>query len=528
MTDATVPVLTLTPTDVADLADALRPYHAIYGDLFPRSESRGWAERYLHGLLSPLDRKSVEPMVIAQLGASERAVRGMQQFLTDSTWDDAAILHRHWQEVARDLDDADGILIVDGSDVPKKGQHSVGVKRQYCGQLGKIANCQAGVFLAYASAHGTTLLDRRLYLPQEWVADPAFAERRAKTQVPADVRFQTKNDLALTMIQDVVASQALTCRWLLADEAFGRDTALLDAIAALALWYMVEIPLDTRIVRPDAATTPQTLFDTLPAAAWHRHLVGDGTKGRRIAETWVQRVQAQRAGQAGPDVWLILRIDPESGEQKAFLSNAPATLAVSLLVRMTGMRWPIEQCFEVAKQQLGMGDYEVRSWPGWHHHMTLVILAHFFLVRLQRRLKKSPVGEPVAGRAAAQRAATAATAHGGPRARSDRLLPPTARVRATQSPPPHRTLDRQYGHRCRARHPARCTTYSCMTDRLLAALVVVLGAAGVAPTTTLLEVTRLALPGLMIELEGTAVAGRDRTACQGKQIPWHAAQTRRG
>jgi SRSO17 transposase len=414
MTDTTVPALTLTPTDVADLADALRPYHAIYGGFFPRSESRGWAVRYLHGLLSPLDRKSVEPMVIAQLGASERAVRGMQQFLTDSSWDDAAILRRHWHEVALDLDDADGILIVDGSDVPKKGQHSVGVKRQYCGQLGKIANCQAGVFLAYASVHGTTLLDRRLYLPQEWVDDPAFADRRTKAQVPAAVTFQTKNELALAMIQAVVASQTLRCRWLLADEAFGRDTGLLDALAALDLWYMVEVPLDTRLVLPDAdaATTPQTLFSTLPATAWQRHLVGDGSKGRRIAETWVQRVLAQRAGQPGPDVWLILRIDPESGERKAFLSNAPATLAAPVLVRMTGMRWPIEQCFEVAKQQLGMGDYEVRSWPGWHHHMTLVILAHFFLVRLQRRLKKKAAADPVSGLSAAPCAAAAAPAHG--------------------------------------------------------------------------------------------------------------------
>jgi SRSO17 transposase len=129
MATETVPMLELTPADVVDLADALRPYHAIYGEYFSRSESRTWAERYLHGLLSPLERTSVESIVIAQLGASEAAVRGMQQFLTDSTWDAAAILRRHWQEVAVDLDDAEGMRIVDGSDVPKTGTHSVGVKR---------------------------------------------------------------------------------------------------------------------------------------------------------------------------------------------------------------------------------------------------------------------------------------------------------------------------------------------------------------------------------------------------------------
>ena len=393
MATTTVHTLTLTPADVAHLVDTLRPYHEIYGSFFPRSESRTWAAHYLHGLLSPLERKSVEPMVIAQFGASERLVRGMQQFLTDSTWDDTAILRRHWHEVAIDLDDAEGMFIVDGSDFPKKGHQSVGVTRPYCGQLGKIANCQAGVFLAYTSPHGTTLLDLRLYLPQEWVDDPAFAARRHQCHVPADVVFHTKNELAVAMLADVVTSQALHARWFLADEAFGRDTVLLDAVDALGLWSTVEVPLDTPVWRDGAtqATTAQAQFTALPATAWTRHLVGDGTNGPRITEAHVQRVHAQRAGWAGPAVWLILRIDPESGEQKAFLSNAPETTTAPRLITVTGRRWPIEECFEVGKQNLGMGDCEVRSWTGWHHHLTLVILAHFFLVRLHGGLKKSPL-----------------------------------------------------------------------------------------------------------------------------------------
>ena len=405
MPTESVPALTLTPADVADLVDALRPYHAIYGSFFPRSESRAWAERYLHGLLSPLPRKSVEPMVIAQLGADEKAVRGMQQFLTDSTWDDAAILRRHWQEVAVDLDDEEGMLIADGSDFAKKGQHSVGVQRQYCGALGKIANCQAGVFLAYASSHGATLLDRRLYLPEAWLTDPAFAERRAKGRIPEEVTFQTKNELTLAMVQSVLESGALRCRWFLADEAFGRDTVLLDAVNGLRLWYMVEVPLDTHIWLPDAsgATTPKLLFPTLDGRSWSRHQFGEGTKGPRIAEVHLRRVRAQRQGQAGPEVWLLLRLDPESGEQKAFLSNAPATLSSTRLVTLSGLRWPVEQLFEVAKQELGMGDYAVRSWSGWHHHMTLVTLAHFFLVRVQLRLKKSPAADASPGQSAAER-----------------------------------------------------------------------------------------------------------------------------
>ncbi len=205
MATATVPMLELTPADVVDLADALRPPHALYGKHVSRSESRTWAERSLHGLLSPLERTSVEPIVIAHLGASKNAIRGMQHFRTDSTWDDTAVVRRHWEEAAVDLDDAEGMLIVDGSDFPKKGKHSVGVKRQYCGQLGTIANGQAGVFLVDASPRGTTLRDRRLYLPREWVEDAAFAERRAKCRIPADVTFQTKNELALALVQDVLA-----------------------------------------------------------------------------------------------------------------------------------------------------------------------------------------------------------------------------------------------------------------------------------------------------------------------------------
>jgi len=215
----TVPTLTLTPADVADLADALRPSHAIAGSFFSRSESRAWAERSLHGLLSPLERKSVEPIVIAHLGASDKAMRGMQQFLIASTWDDAAILRRHWQEVTVDLDDAEGMLIVDGSDFPKKGRHSVGVKRQYGGELGKIARYQAGVFPAYASPHGATRLDRRLSLPQAWLEAPVFAERRARGRLPTDRTFQTNNELVLAMVKAVVVSRHGVC----ADRRAARD-----------------------------------------------------------------------------------------------------------------------------------------------------------------------------------------------------------------------------------------------------------------------------------------------------------------
>src|SRR5215210_8224171 len=233
---ATAPTLALTPQDIATLVDELHAYHAIYAPLFQRREQCEWSAKYLHGLLLALPRKSIEPMVLALDGANRNAVRAMQQFLSEGAWDDAAILKRHWQEVDADLGDDDGVLILDGSDFPKHGQESVGVKRQYCGQLGKTANCQAGVFLAYASQQGYALLDRRLYLPEEWLTDQAYAVRRKACGVPETTTFTTKPLLGWSMIEAIEQAGTLRCRWVACDEGFGRDTTLLDKIDSLGLW----------------------------------------------------------------------------------------------------------------------------------------------------------------------------------------------------------------------------------------------------------------------------------------------------
>lgn len=407
---ATAPALDLTPQDVAGLVGELRAYHAIYAPLFQRQEQRDWAEHYLRGLLSALPRKSIEPMALALVGADRNAVRGMQQFLSAGPWDDAALLRRHWQEVEQTLGEDDGVLTLDGSDFPKQGRESVGVKRQYCGELGKRANCQAGVFLGYASRRGYTLLDRRLYLPEDWVEDAAYAARRDACGLPAGTAFQTKPTLGGAMIAAVQQAGTLRCRWVACDEGFGRDTALLDQIAGLGLWYYAEVPHDTRVWpdRPatavpawsgrgrkptqervvDPGAAPQTVADlaaALPAHAWSRQGIKEGSKGPITADFALRRVVAVRDGLPGPAAWRILRRNPETGELKTYLSNAPAETPLTTLVRLSGMRWPIERCFEEGKQHLGLGDYEVRSWRGWHHHLTLVILAHFFLVRLQCR-----------------------------------------------------------------------------------------------------------------------------------------------
>jgi SRSO17 transposase len=418
----TAPALELTPQAIDHLVEQLHEYHAIYSPFLQRREQREGAQKYLHGLLLELPRKSIEPMVLALEGANAKAVRTTQWFISEGAWDDAAILQRHWQEVDQELGDPDGVLTLDGSDFLKQGQESVGVKRQYCGEVGKRANCQAGVFLGYASHKGYTLLDRRLYLPHEWVEDEAYAPRRRRCGVPTDMSFKTKPTLGWEMIQAVQQAGTLRGRWVTCDEAFGRDTDCLDRVAELGLWYFAEVPHDTQVWRQRPATAVPAwsgqgrkptrtrvrageakpaevahVAASLPADRWVRRTIKEGSKGPLVARFAALRVGAVREGLPGPEVWLVLRRNRLTGELKTYLCNAPADTPLATLVRLSGMRWPIETCFEDGKQYLGMGDDEGRSWRGWHHHMTLCILAHGFLVRACLRLKKSPRLDPPPG-----------------------------------------------------------------------------------------------------------------------------------
>ena len=403
----------LSPQEISHLVTELEDYHAIYSPLFQRREQREWSSLYLQGLLLEIPRKSIEPMVLALRGANGNDVRGMQQFIGEGRWEDERILNQHWIEVDNSLGEVDGVLTLDGSDFAKQGQESVGVQRQYCGELGKRANCQAGVFLGYASRKGYTLLDRRLYLPEDWVEAAEFAERRQKCGVPEDITFKTKQELSWEMIQSQVEAEALRYQWLTCDEAFGRDTHLLDQIANANIWYFAEVPHDTRLWGQRPMThipewsgrgrkptkekvgvgepQPQTVLEwanSLAPEAWSRHCIKEGSKGPIMADFACLRLVAVRQQLPGPEVWLVLRRTLD-GELKTYLSNAPLDTSLETFVRISGMRWPIETCFEDGKQYLGMGDYEVRSWRGWHHHMTLCILAHHFLVRLQHKLKKN-------------------------------------------------------------------------------------------------------------------------------------------
>jgi SRSO17 transposase len=390
---------------VDGLSRWLENYHERFAVLFQRPEQRLWSLKYMQGQMLDLERKSIEPMARA---LEDGNVQAMQQFVSASPWEDQEIIRVHQSEVGKTLGEEDGMLIIDGCDFPKQGDNSVGVARQYCGALGKTANCQAGVFLAYASTRGHTLLDRRLYLPQQWFS-PEYAAKREECEIPEAVTFQTKNEKAWSMLEPMLKEERLPCRWVLGDEAFGRDTDLLRQIAAYNKNYFVEIPCNTTVfwrkprmlappkysgfgrpatkprLAPDAEA-PQRLDELVPLLKhkhWRRVIVKEGSKGPQEAEVAIFYVVFAHAGLPVGHEWLIVR--RKSAQQspekwKYFRSNAPQTTSWKKLARLTAWRWPIESTFAECKGELGMDHYEVRNWRGWHHHMTMTMLSHHFLV----------------------------------------------------------------------------------------------------------------------------------------------------
>lgn len=408
--DTTPPLLELAPGEIESLADELAAYHAEFADLYYRVEQAHWGHRYLQGLIAPIESKTIQPMAMA---LEDGNIQAMQQFIGQGKWADKKLLKKHWELVDETLGEEDGVWIVDGSGFPKKGTHSVGVARQWCGQLGKVDNCQVGVFAAYASRKGYTLLDHRLYLPEKWF-DADHRERWEKCGIPDDVTHKTKPQLALEMLEEVVAEGSLRFGWVTCDEAYGRDPRFLDGVVDLGVWYFAEVPHNMRAwtARPrttvatwsgrgrkptkaclvDGEPAPQRMdriAAAIPDDQWETYQIKEGSKGPIVAEFAFQRVIDVRDRMPGSEVWLILRRSLGAEPKlKAYLSNAPADISYPELVRIAGMRWPVETALEDGKDQLGMDEYMVRSWLGWHHHMTECILAHHFLVRVQQRLKK--------------------------------------------------------------------------------------------------------------------------------------------
>jgi SRSO17 transposase len=395
------PECNLTPRDLNGLLDQLAAYHAHFVPAFARSEQTERAEMYLRGLLSASERKSIEPMAL-HLGV---AVRPLQHFISQSTWSIEPVVAQHQHLVGSTLAEDDGAFLVDECGVVKQGHDSVGVAPQYCGSVGKVANSQVGVYLGYASRLGYTLLDGQLFIPELWFT-AAYADKRLSTGMPPTLSFQTKPEIALDLLEQAVARGSVRARWLAADALYGNSPAFRDGVAELSLYYFTAISCDTLIWRRQVALvvpsytgkgrkptklrlkTPSNapyrvdeLAKRLPKSAWKRTTIKEGSKGPLVSDVAMVRVTEARDGLPGPRLWLVIRRNVANpSDVRFYLSNAPETTTEAELARLLGMRWPVELTFEQGKQEVGMDDYEVRSWQGWHHHMVMVMLAHHFLV----------------------------------------------------------------------------------------------------------------------------------------------------
>ena len=387
------PPFELSAEDVQCVGRELNEFTQLFGQTFGRTEPRELCELYLQGLLSNTERKNVEAMAL-QLDGPE-SVRNLQRFVSDYEWDESWLRERHWELVAESLSDEQGVWSIDASEFAKKGKASVGVAPQYCGALGKTANCQSGVFICYSSPKGHALLDSRLYLPKCWF-EPAWAQRRKQCRIPQEVTFQTKPQLAVQLLQSLLKKKLFRGRWITCDCSFGNNEEFLEQMPK-EFYYLAEIACTRKVWIKKApghrkleseGCTVQVLASTERLLNWQTHKVAEGEKGPIVAAFARVRVYLSTERTAQSERWLVLRNDPD-GQIKYALSNAPQKLAMRKFVRVSRARWPIERCFEEDKSELGLDHYEHRSWTAWHRHMRLVFLAQLFLLRLRLKYKKN-------------------------------------------------------------------------------------------------------------------------------------------
>ncbi len=374
-----------------------------YAPLFGRDEAQDHAHRFVQGLLLGGDRRSVENIAEAIDGC---VVRSLQKFIAQSPWAADAVLQELQGHVVEVLGDADATLNVDETGFPKKGTKSVGVKRQYAGCLGRTDNCQIGVCVNYRSTAGHTLIDRRLFLPEEWAAD---GPRREEAGVPKAVVFRTKPELALEMVQQALA-RGLPFRWVTADSVYGDSPTFVQGVRGLGQWYVVDTSADARVwltepevipagtkgprgrasTQPRVATKPERVDEVvarLPAKAWKRVVVAEGSQGPRVYEYACLWVWFSEEGlPSGRERLLVRRSLGQQAEVKCHRSNAPAEVPLERLAQVRGGHWSVEQSFQAAKGECGLDEYETRGWVGWHHHTALSLLTLWFLVLQRRRL----------------------------------------------------------------------------------------------------------------------------------------------
>jgi SRSO17 transposase len=403
------PECNLLPGDVEQFVEELAAYFDLFESALRRPEQVKWGEAYLNGLLGDLARKTTERIAL-DLGHN---VRDLQHFIGQSQWPIEPVLDIYQQIVAQTLGEEDGVALIDESGVVKQGEHSVGVGHQYCGSVGKVANSQNGVYLGYVSRKGYSLIAGRLFMLEQWF-DDEHAEKRQACGVPEDLTSETKPQIALDLLQEALDRGGLPFQWVAADALYGDSPAFRDGVAAMGKWYFTEIACSTLIWRRRPAVyvplwsgrgkrptklqlrTPtnhplrvDSVVARIPKTSWTRATIKEGSKGPLVCDFAFLRVTEARGGLPGPEVWLVIRRNVDDPtEVKFYFSNALSDIPLAELVRVSGMRWPIESIFEEGKGEVGFDHYETRSWLGWHHHMVLSFLAHHFLVRLRVRFKE--------------------------------------------------------------------------------------------------------------------------------------------
>jgi SRSO17 transposase len=336
--------------------------------LFPHFVRRAAADHavaYLRALVDDVPRKNGWHLA-ARVGDAHP--RGMQRVLDRYVWDVEAVRDALRDLVLEMFGDPAGILIIDETSFPKKGSHSVGVQRQYCGALGKITGCQIGVFLAYASPKGAALFDRELFLPESWSGDRA---RCRAVGVPDTVAHQSKGELARSLLARTFAA-GITAAWVVADEVYGCDGAIRRVLETHNQAYVVAVRANERSDGPGTAPVSDVAA-VAAATAWQTLSCGEGAQGPREYDwLWLPRADADAVGwQRG----LLVRRHCRRPEALAYyFVFAPVTATVQEIVRAAGGRWAIEECFKLAKSQAGLDQYEVRSWQGWYRHTLLAML----------------------------------------------------------------------------------------------------------------------------------------------------------
>ena len=364
-----IPKFNLKTRDVKNFIHELKGFHEIFEDCFHRRESRNHFFKYMAGQFSNLERKSIEPIA---LNSKNSKVRSMQRFISDADWDDSKINKNYCNLLNEDMGHPDGVVIFDESGFPKKGNNSIGVYKQYCGNLGKVDNCQVGVFASYASTEGYALIDKRLYLPKIWFSDE-YKEKRSKCKLPNTISFKTKPQLAIEMLNTINDQNTLPFKYVLADTVYGSNQEFIEAIEQKPdLIYFVSVPSDkkcwlkntfvgkkkdkhknknrTKENFKKSQEKPIKLIDlakNINEFFWYKRKVSEGSKGPIEYEFTRKKVIMSKNGRPDRNVWLIIkRTINENPIYSFFISNASYDTKLPIFVWLSGLRWVNRAIFQ--------------------------------------------------------------------------------------------------------------------------------------------------------------------------------------